>query len=373
MLQSLKLHNWRNIKSLSLGFSQTNIIYAPNGFGKTNILEAIGLLGLGRSPLGSPVQDMISFGSESGAVEGATDRGLSISVRLHKDGRKDVYLNEKRAERLSDILGHLPISFIGPREVVIVVGSPVERRRMLDLYLCQMDSAYTAALRSYNRYLSERNAFLKHNDFPLSSDNEILLDAIEKPLAEKADVIVEARRDFILRVEPEAGRIFDTIRGANDRKLTLSYRPSHSLDSPDDFIHSLHSALHRDFAFGSTSLGPHRDEIEIAVEGRSAREFASWGEARIASIAILLAAAGQLFQKGKMSPTLLLDDCFAELDTDKTARLLKLAPEWGQVFVASPKKLPTPPKESVLFFNMDNPGIVRENITKGNRYVPVGG
>jgi len=160
LINGLSLHNFRNIRRARLEFSETfNVITGANGSGKTSIFEAISFAGFGNSPFGAPVSDVIMKG-EQRAVIHATGTNANISIDLADQGKKKITLDQKKVDRVSDILGIFPQTLIGPNEVSIITGGPVERRKMLNMHICQTDPHYTTALRNYDHILQNRNRTL---------------------------------------------------------------------------------------------------------------------------------------------------------------------------------------------------------------------
>ncbi len=347
MIRELSLHNFRNIQRARLTFSDSfNVILGPNGSGKTSIFEGIAFAGFGNSPFGSPVSDVVKNG-EDNAVIHAMAKEARISIELSREGKKKISVDQKKVDRVSDILGIFPQTLIGPNEVSIVTQGPSERRKMLNLHLCQRNRAYTSALRGYDNVLQNRNRTLKNS----AHFSEGIISAIDIELARHMEILVTEREEFIEEIDPLAGELYRTIAGGD---LKLTYRPSFK-GSGSDFIAALKERRRHELKRRTTTIGPHRDELLIEVDGRPARDFASWGQKRISSIVILIAASRALFT-GDRKPSILLDDCFAELDMEKTANLLELAPQWGQIFVAAPKPIDIP--EGAHSFSFSSPGNV---------------
>ena len=348
MIKGLSLHNFRNIKRARLEFSDDfNVILGANGSGKTSIFEGISFAGFGSSPFGASVSDVILNGQDRAVIHATGHRG-DLSIDLC-NGKKKIALDQKKVDRVSDILGIFPQTLIGPNEVIIVTGGPAQRRKMLNMHLCQTNPIYTNALRNYDSILQQRNKTLKDQ----RHFNETTFSAIDIELAKNFEVLVSVRRTFIQQTAPLAKELYKKIAGG---LLNIEYRPSFA-DNASSFIQKLGERRKLELLRRTTTLGAHRDEMFIEVDGRPAREFASWGQKRITSIVILIASSKTLFRKSD-KPSILLDDCFAELDEGKTENLLALAPSWGQVFVAAPKDVPIPKTVDAKLYRFQSPGVV---------------
>ncbi|MFP4458668.1 MAG: DNA replication/repair protein RecF [Candidatus Zixiibacteriota bacterium] len=350
MIDELSLYNFRNIKTARLEFSKSfNVIFGANGSGKTSIFEAIYFAGFGSSPFGASISDVILYGEEKSAVHAKGPLG-KLSFNLDKNGSKKVLLDDKKINKMSDILGIFPQTIIGPQEVQIVIGAPSVRRKTMDMHLCQTNNIYTDALRNYSNVLSNRNAILKKPE----KLSETLLDAITKELTEAGEVIIKARDKFIDGIKEKSSMLYNMI---SDGKLEVFYEPSFRGDAAE-FKDALKSRIKREVRYGNTTLGPHRDEMAIHIDGKPAKDFASWGQKRIASIVILIAMSEFIHGERRQKPSILLDDCFAELDNPRTNKLLEIAPKWGQVFIATPKKINAPSNDAA-YFEFESPGIVQ--------------
>lgn len=334
-LESLHVTNFRNLKDVTLTPSpHANILHGSNGSGKTNLLEAIFVALLGRSHRGAADQVIVQDVEEVYRIT-ATLAGRSgtesVAVAYQRGGRKKITLDGAPA-RLSDLYDRFSVVSIGPEDSEIISGGPSVRRFYLDLYLSQRSPRYINLLNDYQRALAQKNAALKA---------ETDCTPFDELLVKTGSVIIRQRRDFVRTVCEIAGRCYtDYSKGST---LTLDYQPALSTwsdDIDDDqiaerFAEAIHIAANRERAIQSAMVGPHRDDIRIQIDNYPARTHASQGEWRTAAIALKLAVYDLLSETRGMRPVLLLDEIFAELDPDRTARLVKSFGALGQLFLTT--------------------------------------
>ena len=369
MISKLRLSAFRAYERAELEFDEGfNRVIGRNGVGKTSLLEGLSYVGLGSSPWSERSGDVVMEGKSAAAVEGwGPERRQEVSIEMKRGGRKDVRLAGKRIPRLSELLGVFPTTAVGPREIDLVKGSPGERRRLLDSVLCQMSSDYVEALSRFKKLLYERNAALKGVSSGEMAGGHVLIDSWDSTLSPLAGRLMADRLVFVQKLSRSASTIYDRITGGTGGKLSIEYSPTIRLkegetgpgEIEEKYYERLVARRKRDLDYGETDLGPHRDDLDFKKDGRPLSRYGSWGQARAASIAVLLASSEILHGGTKSVVTLLLDDCFAELDPENTRRFVEIVADFGQVVIASPRPLKSPSEEEGALFVFDDVGKIR--------------
>jgi len=353
-LRALTLRDFRNIAHAELACADDGIVVlGENGHGKSNLIEAVAYLRLLRSQRGARDRDLIRFGASAFHI--AAELGGTAAHRataaVDRQGRKRITLDGGEPERLTDALDALPSVSFSPRDVDLVAGSPAERRRYLDITLALTSRRYLNALRHYRAALARRNAALRDAArgprggptgaaAAASHSAAGAVAAWEPALAEHGAVLVTQRREWVAARAAEFAEQCVAIgeRGAP----TLGYAGSFA--EADDVRTALREQLERqrehDIRRCLTHAGPHRDDLALELDGRDLRLVGSAGQQRTAAIVLrLLEAATHRDAKG-VTPLLLLDDPFAELDRRRTGRILALLEQvgTGQVVLCVPRE-----------------------------------
>ncbi len=367
MISKLRLISFRAYNEAELEFDvEFNCITGENGVGKTSLLEAIAHLGFGSSPWSGRSVDVIKSDSDFSIIHGiGAERKQDVRIKIKRGSRKEVYLAGKRIPRLSKLLGVFPITAIGPQEIELIKGSPSIRRRMVDSVLCQTDATYTEELSRFNKMLQERNSALKGVRSGEMTGGHVLIDSIDETMSPSAGRIMEKRAHLIDILSGKSEEIYDEMTAGKGGNLAIEYHPTMDIkekgagDIAKDYYTKLAARRKRDLDTGNTVLGPHRDDLFFAKDGEDMSRFGSWGQARAASLAILLASTEIISKGTKTKTTLLLDDCFAELDRDNTRRFIEISSRYGQVVIATPRELELPGSVGGASFVFDGVGKIR--------------
>jgi DNA replication and repair protein RecF len=352
-LHTLSLRDFRNLARVRLNVPPDGMaIVGDNGHGKTNLLEAIYYLQLLRSGRGARDQDVVRFGAEGFhiAAEATVERRHTLSAAFQRAGKKKkVTVDGVEPPRLSDALGSLPTVMFSPRDVELVAGAPSERRRFLDVTLALTSRRYLTALQHYRAALVRRNAALRDAARRGESAGGLARAAVWEPaLAEHGALLWSAR---VLWVE-RFGELFWSLckaigergdarmRYATTAATSAAWRAGASIPELATLLaDALASHRAADLRRGLTHAGPHRDDLDLTLDGRPLRGFGSAGQQRTASIALRLLEAATLRGAGS-APLVLLDDPFAELDAHRSARILELLATSGvahQTILAVPR------------------------------------
>ena len=320
IVKSLELKDYRNYGSLNMQFHNgTNILYGENAQGKTNILEAIYLCGTTKSHRGSKDREIVRFGEEEAHVRIILEKNQiphRIDLHLKKNKAKGVAIDGVPIKRQGELFGMLNLVFFSPEDLYIIKNGPSERRRFLDLELCQLDKIYLNYLSNYNKILAQRNNLLKQ-----ISTNRNLLDTLyvwDSKLVEYGSKIINTREDFIHRLNELVGGIHKRLSGGKE-DLILQYEPNVRVD---DFEVKLKKSLERDLYLKTTHVGPHRDDLCFLLGQIDIRKYGSQGQQRTAALSCKLAEIDLVKSVIKDNPILLLDDVLSELDRQRQTQLL---------------------------------------------------
>jgi DNA replication and repair protein RecF len=335
----LWLTDFRNYTSAELAPDPDGltVIVGANGEGKTNLLEAIGYLATLSSFRGAPAEALIRQGCASAVVraEGERDgRSLLIEAELQASGRDRVQVNRQPLRRTRDLLGAIRVSVFAPDDLVLVKGGPGERRRFVDDVLVSLHPKHDALQRDVDRVLKQRNSLLRQSGGRLTAEIESTLDVWDAKLASAGTALVEAREELLTELEPEVGKAYDQV-AHTAADVTVQYQRSWSGGLAEAVAASRADDLRR----GVSLVGPHRDDIVLAIGGLPGRTHASQGEQRSLALALRLAAHRVVGDAVGASPVLLLDDVFSELDPERSEALLAHLPP-GQALLTTAGVVP---------------------------------
>ncbi|AHM55372.1 DNA replication and repair protein RecF [Peptoclostridium acidaminophilum DSM 3953] len=337
-LDSLRLVNYRNYSDVEISFNPNiNIIVGKNGQGKTNILESIYFLAVGKSFRTSKDREAVKFGCKN----------AYIASNFIKNGRKNtlefligssskaVKKNGLALLRMSELLGNLNVVVFSPEDIRILKDSPSERRRFIDREISQISPRYYANLSDYNKILSQRNNYLKNDKLDMP-----LVEIFDRQLCHCAGAIYMARRDFISKLSEYALEFHSSIVGRRE-EFRINYINQLNIgmdDTPQSAESALFELLSRkredDIRKRNTGYGPHRDDIQVIVDSLDVKIYGSQGQQRTASIAIKLSELELMKAETGEYPVLLLDDVFSELD-EKRQKLLIDSISGIQTFVTT--------------------------------------
>ena len=319
---TLKLEQFRSYRDATLAWSPGDIelLIGPNGSGKTNILEAISILSQGKSCLGSEEWDLPSWGTEFYRLTAETQSDAMVREKIEVVSQvaprraKAAFVNDVRTP-VPSIVGRLPTVIFLPQDLHLFGGPPSERRRFLDQILAQVSPDYAQALHDYLRVMKQRNTLLRRIADHESKPSE--LETWDREIAEKGSLLTIRRLELIetfgltLRDEMAAlGEDAKEVKFHYDRKGTQ--RDEQAL--AEELLGMLLHYRERDILLQSTTIGPHRDDWHLSVDGRSLMTFASRGQQRTAVLALLFLEVSYLELRRGEKPVILLDDVFSELD-----------------------------------------------------------
>lgn len=320
IIKSIELTNFRNYESLSLEFDKgTNILYGDNAQGKTNVLEAIYLSSITKSHKGSKDQDIIRFGESEAHLRTYLEKDgdtYKVDMHLRKSGSKVIAVNGQKLKKAAGLLGLLNVVFFSPEDLSIIKNGPSERRRFIDMELCQLDSFYLYNLNNYNKIVNQRNKLLK--DIYTNYSLKETLDIWDSQLISYGSKIIERRIAFINQLNEIIYDIHKKLSGDKE-EILIKYEPNVLIE---EFENKLKQNQEKDIKLKMTTVGPHRDDICIDVNGIDIRKFGSQGQQRTAALSLKLSEIELVKKITKDTPVLLLDDVLSELDSNRHKYLL---------------------------------------------------
>ena len=338
ILKTIELKDFRNYETEEVVFHEKiNILTGRNAQGKTNLIEAINLLALGKSFRTRKEQELVRFGTEEALVKGAfkkKDRPHTTEVRFRTGaaGKKTYVINGVETKTVSDLLGGVYTIVFSPEDLRVVKGDPETRRRFMDRELILQKPLYYHKLKKYRQVLKARNALLKNER--VSSD---LLDVYDIQLAEAAEVVMRERKAWLCELSDAAKTAGARITDGSE-ELNVEYRPHLSLTGNEYEREEIQEVFRRnrerDVQMRSTEAGPHRDDFAVFAEGLDLRVYGSQGQQRTAALSLRLAERELIKNETGEDAILLLDDVMSELDSGRQERLLESFDE-NQIFITA--------------------------------------
>lgn len=320
IIKSLELQDYRNYDSLNLTFDKgTNILYGDNAQGKTNILEAIYVSATTKSHKGSKDRDIVNFDKEEAHIRTFLEKdGVNTRVDMHlrKNKSKGIAIDGQKIKKAADLLGICNVVFFSPEDLGIIKDGPVERRRFVDMELCQLDGFYLYNLNHYNKIVNQRNKLLK--DMTFNPDLKDTLNIWDSQLVSFGSKIIERRKLFVDQLNEIIYGIHKRLSGDKE-EILVQYEPDVSIEA---FETRLKSNQEKDIRLKQTTVGPHRDDFSFMVRDVDIRRFGSQGQQRTAALSLKLSEIELVKRITKDTPVLLLDDVLSELDSNRQNYLL---------------------------------------------------
>ena len=320
IIKSLELADFRNYDSLHIDFSSgTNILYGDNAQGKTNILEAIYLSATTKSHKGSKDRDVINFYKDESHIRTYLEKEdieIRVDMHLRKNKSKGIAIDGQKIKKAAELLGLLNVVFFSPEDLSIIKNGPAERRRFVDMELCQLDQFYLYNLNHYNKIVNQRNKLLK--DMYFNPSLRDTLNIWDSQLISFGSKIIERRKLFVEQLNDIIYDIHKKLSGGRE-ELLIKYEPDVMIE---DYEKSLMGGQERDIKLKQTGTGPHRDDFSFIVGDIDIRKFGSQGQQRTAALSLKLSEIVLVKKMTKDNPVLLLDDVLSELDSNRQNYLL---------------------------------------------------
>ncbi len=320
IIKSIDLADYRNYGSMKLEFdSGTNILYGDNAQGKTNILEAIFVAATTKSHKGSKDREIIQFDKNEAHIRTYLEKdGVETRVDMHlrKCGSKGIAVDGQKLKKAADLLGLCNVVFFSPEDLGIIKNGPSERRRFVDMELCQLDSFYLYNLNHYNKIINQRNKLLK--DMYMNPDLKETLGIWDMQLVSFGSKIIERRKLFVEQLNELISGIHRKLSGGRE-EIKIIYEPDTEIG---EFEKKLKHNQDRDIKSKMTSVGPHRDDFSFVIGDVDIRKYGSQGQQRTAALSLKLSEIELVKKIAKDTPVLLLDDVLSELDSNRQNYLL---------------------------------------------------
>ncbi|MCF6095091.1 DNA replication/repair protein RecF [Microaerobacter geothermalis] len=341
-LNRLQVQQYRNYNHIDLSFhSSLNIFLGKNAQGKTNLLESIYLLSLGKSHRTYKDKELIQWDKETSNIKGFIEKKygkLQLDILLTGKGKK-VSLNGIEKKRLSEFIGNLNVVMFAPEDLTIVKGTPQIRRKFLDMEIGQIHPIYIHHLSNFNKIVHQKNQFLK-NSFG-KSINHALMDIWNQQLVSVAVPILKKRLFFLKKLETYANDIHQKITHGKE-SLSIKYVHStpfqHELsddEAQEVLLREFNAIKQREMLRATTLIGPHRDDLQFFINDINAQVYGSQGQQRTVALSIKLAEIELVKEEVGEYPLLLLDDVLSELDDERQTQLLSTIQERVQTFVTT--------------------------------------
>ena len=319
-VESIELLNYRNYHQLHIDLHQgTNVFYGDNAQGKTNILESVYVCSTTKSHRGSKDRELIQFGEEESHIKMVVKKdGIPCRIDMHlkKNKAKGVAVNGIPIKKASELFGIVNVIFFSPEDLNLIKSGPAERRRFLDLELCQINRLYVHSLLQYNKVVAQRNRLLKELEFSPSLGET--LSVWDQQLVRYGKELIRYRFEFLEELNPVIREIHFHLSGKKE-ELSVLYEPN---VTAEEFEETLNRSRLQELRQKMTLTGPHRDDLNFMVNGTDIRKYGSQGQQRTAALSLKLAEIELVKKIIRDEPVLLLDDVLSELDGKRQEHLL---------------------------------------------------
>lgn len=364
VIKKLQLKNFRNYKEEEVVFSENiSLIYGENAQGKTNIVEALYLFATGKSHRTKNINELILYG------EGFFDLILffeenqydqTLEIRYEKGKGKQLFINDVKKEKMSDLLGVVPSVLFAPESLLSVKGSPGERRRILDIVLCQMSRKYLYDLQKYNKILKNKNILLR--ELQTGARHQEQLEVWNESQAKAGATVIGERKSIVTSLEKRMNRLLQGISDGRER-INLKYKTLEDEDKPlyETLLNAIEKNSGREIEQGSCLIGPHRDDLEIYVNQRNSRVYCSQGQQRSVALAMNIAILEELEDKLGKAPILLLDDVMSELDEKRQRYLFDVIEKRQTIITTTEKSKFEKPGEKMISYIQVKDGKIVES------------
>lgn len=322
-IESIELKNFRNYDELNLEFNKNvNFIIGNNAQGKTNLLEGIFMSSIGKSFRTSKDAEMIMFNKDFCKIKVKAQKEyfpIEVEILIKKDQGKNIKVDGVSVTKTSDLLENIYIVIFSPEDLKIVKDEPEKRRKFIDRELCLLKPSYYNNLSNYKKVLQQRNTYLKEKNVDPS-----VLDIWDMQLSHFGSKIIEERKIFIEKINKISKRIHSNITNEKEN-LRIEYNPNIKYEEnlENKIYNSLKKSFENDYRLRTTTIGPHRDDIDFFIDDINVRSFGSQGQQRTAALSLKLAELNLIKEESGENAILLLDDVMSELDSTRQEFLIK--------------------------------------------------
>ncbi|WP_458353734.1 DNA replication/repair protein RecF [Peribacillus frigoritolerans] len=343
-IENISLKNYRNYTELNLTFeNKVNVILGENAQGKTNVMESIFVLAMAKSHRTSNDKELIRWDEEYAKIEGRVRKrntSIPLELTISKKGKK-AKCNHIEQRKLSQYVGNMNVVMFAPEDLNLVKGSPLVRRRFIDMEIGQVSPVYLHDMSQYHKILQQRNHYLKLLQTRKQTDTT-MLDVLTDQFIQYAAKIVERRYEFLLKLQQWAEPIHSGI-SRNLEVLKIQYKPSLDVSESMEltkmievYTEKFDKIKTREIERGVTLVGPHRDDLVFFVNDRDVQTYGSQGQQRTTALSLKLAEIELIHEEIGEYPILLLDDVLSELDDFRQSHLLNTIQGKVQTFVTTP-------------------------------------
>lgn len=321
-IKKLILLNYRNYKELDLNFSRNvNVIMGDNAQGKTNILESIYYCAFAKSHRTSRDKELINWEANDAYISASIGKerlDKRIDINILKDGKKAIRINSIKINKIGELFGTFNVVMFSPEDLKIIKDSPGVRRRFIDMEICQLNNKYYYNLVQYNKVLNERNIILKNKK--LSED---MLEIYDEQLANFGEYIIKHRIEYLDKLNFYGSEIHKDIT-LNKENIEFKYLSSikNLKDIKNNFAELLRKNRKRDIEKGISTIGPHRDDFNVNINGIDTKSYGSQGQQRTAVLTMKFSSLRIIKEVTGEYPILLLDDVLSELDFNRKRYIL---------------------------------------------------
>jgi DNA replication and repair protein RecF len=333
-LETLRLINFKNYQNIEFNFNEEiNCLVGENGVGKTNVLDAIYYLSLAKSSFNISDNQIIHHGESFFSLVGnfiKDDWDYKVKCKVKQHNKKSISINDKEYDKIKDHIGVFPVVLISPNDTDIIRGLSENRRKFIDGVIAQLDRIYLENLLKYNHSLKQRNSLLRTTEHIANLDMD-LIDSIDKIIIQTGEEIYSMRKKFVQRFIPLLKRFYSDI---SDQKENIDINYHSDLDK-NNFKDLLKESLKRDVSIRRTSVGIHRDDYKLEIDGYPMKKYASQGQQKSLLVSLKIAQFEIMREEQGFKPILLLDDVFDRLDDRRIDKIMNLVAghAFGQIFV----------------------------------------
>ncbi len=345
-IDKIKLSNFRNYIEEEIEFDKNiNIFYGNNAQGKTNILEAIYLCAIGKSYRTNKDKEIININNNFSKVEiNYSKKDREGKIKLEIADKKNLYLNDIRLKRISEILGNINIVLFSPDDINIFKEGPSKRRKILDIMISQLRPSYVYNLNMYLKILEQRNNYLKQIKY--ENKNEEMLEVWDIQLAKYAEIINLYRKEFTKRIKE---KIIEIHKKITDNKEEIKIEYVSDFINQEEFLKEIKNSRKIDILKGYTCKGIHRDDLKLYINDKEIGIYGSQGQHRSAILSIKLSELQIIKDETEENPILLLDDFMSELDKIRRQNFLEDVQD-TQIIITCTDKLELKNKNKKIFF-----------------------
>ncbi len=319
-VRSLKLKNYRNYDKLHIHFDKgTTILYGDNAQGKTNVLESVYLAVTTKSHRGSKDKEIIQFGENEAHVRlKVVKHDVEHRIDMHLRGLKSkgIAVDGIPIKRSSELLGICNVVFFSPEDLSLIKDSPSDRRRFMNMELCQLDKIYCSDYVNYNNVLNQRNSLLKQIYF--KPDLRDTLDIWDEQLIDHGKRLIKSRREFVEMMNDIMRDIHLRLSGGKEN-VRIDYVMN---TTEEGFANELRAKRDKDLKYQTTQVGPHRDDLAFFINDIDVKSYGSQGQQRTTALSLKLSEIRLVREMMRENPILLLDDVMSELDSNRREYLL---------------------------------------------------